>query len=379
MKKLLFLPFLLLLAGCWDTTQPERMYYLFSLGIDFKDDEYIMYAQIIDFTNIAKSDQPNPEASQAEVGVARGRNFNEVFFNLYKILDERLFLGQLEYIVFSDEALKQEKGKAVVNAFIRYKELRYTTWTYVTDAPLEEILLTTPINNKAITLSKIADPTNSLTQSSFIQPINFRELLIDTDEPSHSAIIPFIELSDSWSTDKGPDSKYSIKSVALITYKDGYMGQLKGDDVKGLQWMNEKTTRGQVTIKIDGFSEPYITNIIESVKPTIRPIINEDSIHFELEVKCVVKAIESENQEKMDQVKDKIEEAIKKEIEATYKAALEMGVDVFRLSEVVYRKHNKAWKKFQADGTVPLNENSIRSIDVEVVKMNGERIISNEK
>ena len=379
MKKLLFLPFIFLLAGCWDTNQPERMYYLYGLGVDFKDDEYIMYAQIIDFTNIAKSDQPNPDASQAEIGVARGRNFNEVFFNLYKSMDERLFLGQLEYLVFSDEALKQEKGKATVNAFIRYRELRYTTWTYVTDAPLDKVLLTTPIINKAVTLSKVGDPTNSLSQSSFIQPINFREILIDTDEPSHTTIIPFIELSDSWSTDKGQDSVYSIKSVALIDKKDGYMGQLKGDDVKGLQWMNEKTTRGEVTIKIDGFAEPYITNIVESVKPTIRPIINEDSIQFEIEVKCVVKAIETENPEIRDQVKDKIEEEMKKEIEATYKAALEMDVDVFRLSEVVYRKHNKDWKKFHVDGVVPLTENSIRSIDVEVVKMNGERVISTEK
>ena len=56
-----------------------------------------------------------------------------------------------------------------------------------------------------------------------------------------------------------------------------------------------------------------------------------------------------------------------------------MDVDVFRLSEVVYRKHNKAWKKMNEDGVIPLDENSIRSINVEVVKMNGERVISNRK
>ena len=379
MKKLLFLPFFLLLAGCWDTNQPERMYYLYGIGIDFEDDEYVMYAQIIDFTNIAKSDQPNPEASQAEVGVARGRTFDEVFFNLYKSMDERLFLGQLEYVVFSEEAIKQNKGKAIVNSFIRYRELRYTTWTYITDAPIEEVMLTSPIINKAITLSKVADPTNSLKQSSLIQPINFREILINLDEPSHSAIIPFIEISENWSTDKGPDTVYSIESVVLVNSQDAYKGHLKGDDVRGLQWMTEKTVRSEITVKMDGFADPYVTNVVQSIKPTIRPIINEDSIHFELDVKCVVEGVESENQEIMEKLIKKVEETMEKEIETTYKAALKMDVDVFRLSETVYRKHNKAWKKMNEDGVIPLDENSIRSINVEVVKMNGERVISNRK
>ena len=379
MKKLLFLPFFLLLAGCWDTNQPERMYYLYGIGIDFEDDEYVMYAQIIDFTNIAKSDQPNPEASQAEVGVARGRTFDEVFFNLYKSMDERLFLGQLEYVIFSEEAVKQNKGKAIVNSFIRYRELRYTTWTYITDAPLEEVMLTTPIINKAITLSKVADPTNSLKQSSLIQPINFREILINLDEPSHSAIIPFIEISENWSTDKGPDTVYSIESVVLVNSQDAYKGHLKGDDVRGLQWMTKKTVRSEITVKMDGFADPYVTNVVQSIKPTIRPIINEDSIHFELDVKCVVEGVESEDQEIMEKLIKKIEETMEKEIETTYKAALKMDVDVFRLSETVYRKHNKARKKMNEDGVIPLDENSIRSINVEVVKMNGERVISNRK
>src|SRR5690606_41156189 len=82
MKKLLLFPLLLLVAGCWDTNQPERMYYLLGLGIDYKDGQYEIYSQVVAFTNIAKSKQPNPEATQAEVGIAKGKTFDEAFFNL---------------------------------------------------------------------------------------------------------------------------------------------------------------------------------------------------------------------------------------------------------------------------------------------------------
>lgn len=73
-----------------------------------------------------------------------------------------------------------------------------------------------------------------------------------------------------------------------------------------------------------------------------------------------------------------MEEQIIKELETTYLAGLKMGIEVFRLSETVYRTYNKALKKFQVDRTGRLNDNSIRSINVESAKLNGERVISDK-
>ena len=39
----------------------------------------------------------------------------------------------------------------------------------------------------------------------------------------------------------------------------------------------------------------------------------------------------------------------------------------------------QAWKKVEKDGKVPLTESSIRSLNVEVVKIMGERTISKEE
>lgn len=44
----------------------------------------------------------------------------------------------------------------------------------------------------------------------------------------------------------------------------------------------------------------------------------------------------------------------------TFKAGLEMDVDVYRLSEVLYRKNVKLWKQINQNGKVPLNEDSIQ-------------------
>ena len=215
------------------------MYYLHAIGFDFKDEQYEIYTQIIDFSNIRQSEQPNPEATQAEVGFLQtGKTFDEAFFNLYKTMDERLFFGHLTYVIFSENVLEENKVKAIINSLIKYRELRYNTWVYATTDPLEELMLTTPILNKAITLSKLSDPLNSYSQSSLVKPKNFREILLQLDEPSHEAIIPYVDDSKNWETDKGKNQTYSITGVSVISKDDGLKGYLLEGDVNGMQFMS---------------------------------------------------------------------------------------------------------------------------------------------
>ncbi|MEK4131029.1 Ger(x)C family spore germination protein [Solibacillus sp. FSL W8-0474] len=376
MKKFLLFPLLLLLSGCWDTNQAERMYYIHGLGIDYKDEQYEIYAQIVAFTNIAKSEQPNPDATQAEVGVATGRTFDEAFFNLYQTMDERVFLGHLKYVIFSENIAKENKVEPIINSFIRYRELRYTTWAYMTNSPLDEVLLITPIINKSITLSKLSDPLSSYSQSSRIRPIQFRELMIQLNEPSYEAKIPLVDISENWSKEDGPDPVYTFKGISILHRDSGFKGNLLGDDLNGVQWLIDQTKRSDVTIKMEESEERYTTSTVDEVHTEIIPVVTEKKVQFDINVKLVVQTNEILNQQKMDVLKKEIARQVKKEIEQTYEASLEFDADIYRLSEVLYRKNVKAWKEYEKDGKIPLDESTIRNLDVELVKVKGERITS---
>lgn len=376
MKKLIFLPIILLLAGCWDKNQPEQMYYIHGLGVDYKDGQYEIFAQIIDFTNIAKSEQPNPETAQAEVGKAKGRTLDEAFFNLYQSMDERLFYGFLEFVILSQNLAKENKVEPIVNSFIRYRELRYTTWVYVTNTSLEEILLTSPIINKSLTLSKLSVPLNSYNQSSRIRPIYLRELMIQLHEPSHEVKIPFIEVAENWAKEDEPDSVYSISGYSIIGKTTGFKGNLLGDSSNGIQWLTNETNRSDVTVKTEGFEELYTTTTVDEVMSSVKPIVSGNSVQFDIDVQLSVQTNEMVDENKMNKLKKAIENQVKKEIEETYKAALELDIDIYRLSEFLYRKNVKAWKEVEKDGKVPLNETSIRNLNVELIKVKGERITS---
>ncbi|MFJ8513167.1 Ger(x)C family spore germination protein [Lysinibacillus xylanilyticus] len=101
-KKIIFLSSLatsLLLSGCWDVTEAQRMYYVDGLGIDYKDGQYEIYLQLINFSNVAKSENPNPQAVQGEVGQSKGKTLEEALFKLYRSIDQKLFWGHMTFII----------------------------------------------------------------------------------------------------------------------------------------------------------------------------------------------------------------------------------------------------------------------------------------
>ncbi|HDR3874565.1 TPA: Ger(x)C family spore germination protein, partial [Bacillus anthracis] len=66
---LFLLMFLFLLTGCWDRRELEHVLFINTLGIDFKDNHYIIYPQFINFTNMAKQEGPaNRNYSPAYIG-----------------------------------------------------------------------------------------------------------------------------------------------------------------------------------------------------------------------------------------------------------------------------------------------------------------------
>lgn len=92
-KFLLIIGLTTLLAGCWDITEPQRMYYINAVGVDYENDEYIVYLQVINFADVAKSIQPSATVAPAEVGRATGKTIEEAIYKLYRSSDQEIFGG----------------------------------------------------------------------------------------------------------------------------------------------------------------------------------------------------------------------------------------------------------------------------------------------
>jgi len=368
LKMILIIASLIFLSGCWDSEESVRMLYVHGVGIDYKEDEFHVYVQLVSFANVARSEQINQDVMQSEVGFIKGKTIDEAFEKLYRSVDEKLFFGHLTFLIFSEELLKEAHLNEVLNSFTRYINTRYQTWVYATDEPLEQIFIETPILRKAITLTKLANPLNSYEQDSFIEPINVRKLIIQLNEPSHIVLMPYVTEKENWHTERGVDASYNIEGVALVT-PTGFKGYLKKDAANGLQWITNESITNYLSTKIDG-SDFTFSNKNKKVK--IVPKVDGTNVKFDINisVSTIVNSFDVNVSE--NAIRQAVKKGIEKEVLETYKLGLEKNSDVYRLSEVLYRKHVGVWKKLQKNGVIPLTEDSV-NVNVIVDKVRAGR------
>lgn len=369
-NKLIFLGFVLvvMLSGCWGQNEPERMLYTHGLGIDYEDDKYKVYVQIIDFNKVAKSEQPNPSPVQSEVGYASGKTLDEAVFKLYNSSDQKIYWGHQTFLVFSEEALKNGGMNDIIDTLIRYRDTRYQIWLFGTDNSVKEVLLTTPVIDTAITLSKLGDPMNSFHQSSLIEPVDIRRMIIGLNEPGHNMVIPYVKITENWETVEGKDKMARSAGVGLVTPNE-FKGFIYREKMFGLMWMNEKTQREEVTFSLDSGEEDVMSVVIQKVKVKVKPVVEGDAVKFDIDVTLQGEVGTIPTKTTKDEIRKKAEQEIKEQIEETYKEALKRDFDIYRLSEYLYRKDVKEWKRLQQNGKVELAEDSIRTLNVKISEL----------
>ncbi|MFB7155994.1 Ger(x)C family spore germination protein [Lysinibacillus sp. NPDC056232] len=376
-KKMILLSSLatsLLLSGCWDVTEPQRMYYVDGLGIDYKEGQYEIYLQLINFTNVAKSESSNPQAATAEVGQAKGKTLEEALFKLFRSIDQKVFWGHMTYIIFSEEAMQDKNALSIIDSVLRSRETRYQIWTYCTKDPIKDILLLTPILNKSITTSKLSNPLNTEDQETFIEPVNFQNLVIGLNEPNHEIGIPYVTINKNWETAAQQGQDTAFIGVGVLS-KDGFKGFIKNDAARGIQWMHNSTHRGEITFKLEGNETDYLTATLEKIKVNIKPLVKNSQVTFEVNVKLNATLNGFKTDVSEEEIRKKIIKEVKKEIKTTYEEALAQDIDIYRLSEQLYRKNVKVWKKLEKDGKIPLTPNSISKLKITVNQVNSGRKI----
>lgn len=369
MLVILMLTTTLLMSGCWDVTEPQRMYYVQGVGVDYKDNEYIAYIQLMNFANVAKTEQSNPQAAPTEVGKATGKTIEEAIYKLYRSMDQEVFWGHMTFLLFSEKAMESEHAIPIIDTFLRFRETRYHIWVYCTQDPIEEVLLVSPILEKSPTATKLSNPKNTSKQESFVEPVNLRQLVIGLNEPNHEMKVPFISINQDWETAKESRTETVFAGVGILS-KNTFKGFIKGNTARGIEWMNDATKQGEITVKLDNTEErDYLTVDIKKLDVNVKPIVQNNQVKFEVYLKFNTILNGFKGKVTASQVRKKVESEVKKEIIATFEAGLNIDADVYRLSEYLYRDNVKVWKKIQKDGKIPLTKESISKIDIHINKV----------
>ena len=169
---------------------------------------------------------------------------------------------------------------------MRFRETRYQINVHLTQDSLKEILLTTPILNKSLIDSKLSHPLNARKLEVFTEPVNLRNLVIGLNEPSHEVSLPLVSIVKNWVTIKEhPSKETTIKGIGILS-KDGFKGAIIGDNARGINWMQNKKNRGDLTFKLD--NNKSLTVDMEEKYFDVKPVIKGNQVQFDVDIKVDV-------------------------------------------------------------------------------------------
>jgi len=357
----LLLPFLL--TGCWSKYEVQNMNYATAVGIDYAEGQYIIYAQLLDFSTVAKLEgQQKAEQPPVWIGRGKGISFTEASNDLYSTSQQRLNWGQISAILFSERLLKERKVGEVLELIDRYREIRYLAWVFSTRDPLDEVLIATPFFRLSPIGSILHNPEQNYRQRSILAPIRLQKFVMDSNEKARTSYIPELSVrKDQWKESQKPHELLRYSGIQIYD-KDKYYARMSLEEIKGLPWLNKHTIR----LPVDLFSDNKLVAVLVAEKPEydVKPRVKYDKAYFDISVK--VKA--GVNELHADVTEQELTQLAQKEIEhqirQTFQTAFEKRIDIYNLGESLFRKNPYEWKRI-ASGTV-LNKDSLRNINVNV-------------
>ncbi|TVY08908.1 Ger(x)C family spore germination protein [Paenibacillus cremeus] len=364
-RRLLWLPVVLTLSGCWDIHYIENINYITALGFDYADNQFIAYGQMLDFSSVAKQEGSRKSTTPAVtwVGKGKGETFNMALNDFYRTAQQRILWSQITSIVITDRALAHGTDE-FNDAITRYREIRFTPWVYATKEPMDQLFVTPAFFNLSELSTIEHEPIQNYKQRSWIKPISYLQFASDIHEPGKTVIVPSITINHSqWKRNDAKESKMMVNGAYFIT-KDHYLGALNENQLEGLRWMTPETVRSPILIP--AAQDSVDTLSLEHPKPKISTSFSSGEPTFSIAVELSGNVVELDTPMTETEMVKKAEAVVKQQIKQTYLAALKKKIDIYQLEYFAYKDHYQEWSKLTKLHPFRLSESSLSDIQVKV-------------
>ncbi|GGI12673.1 Ger(x)C family spore germination protein [Gottfriedia solisilvae] len=359
---------ILLLTGCWDIKQLNQLTYVSALGVDYVNNEYVLYVQVLDISKIGKSEQGSSgtEGPNIWIGKGKGPTFANAWNDLYNSTQQRTLFGQISSIVFKESALGKKQVEESLDTLERFVDARLTPWIYTTKEPIDKIFAVEPMLPNSPIMTLLHLPNGNYEQHSLISPMKLVEFAALINEPSASIIVPTLGLDDKlWKKD---DKNMPMMNVngAFLFYKAKKPQWISKNDLIGLRWVDQNTERTPLSLnEKNGKIKALLP--IENPDVKIHSMVSKSGVpKFNMDIKVQATITQLNSQVSNKVLIREVKKKIKKEISTTYLEGINKKLDVFHLEEDLYRNNYKSWKSITKKNKFLLTPKSLGTIKVKV-------------
>lgn len=331
MKKILVvISMVLLLSGCYDYRELNDMSIVTGIGIDYKDNKYIVSLEV---TKSVKDGSSN----ETETVVYNGENkiLADAFLEAKNSSDKYVYMEHVNVLLISKELSKNGIGD-VIDYIVRETSINSNYYIVIVDEP-ESVF---EIKQENDSMSNVI--TNTINY--YLDNTSFDDLDIMSSymiNKKEDIAVPIISTEDK---------KVKFNSVAYFN-GDKYVGEI---DSKLYAML--RLNSNNVNFSKNG-------NTISLYKTSVEYEVNKDKITIKVGGEGLVKEIESkidlENKDSYEYLSRTIGQDMKDDINRFLEETLNNDSDLLGLQDKYYKKYKKEMKdiKYDVEVNIKINKN----------------------
>lgn len=366
MKKLLclFIIMSVLLAGCWDNKEVQDINYITALGIDYKEDQYIIYVQMLDFATIARQEgTKQTETAPIWVGRGTGSTLSDALIDLYTARQQRISWGHVTALVLGESVLVPERLSQVFDMTNRSQEIRYTKWIYGTKDSMEDLFTVSPFFQLSPLHSLLHEPQESYRQFSFIRPIQFVNFIRLYREDAATVVLPSLQITTAnWTENLKQHPLLEVNGAFLIQHQT-LKGWMQRSDLAGIRWLSTPETRASLVVfsGIKAAGSIYL----ENPKSAIEIIREGEEVYYRIKLNVDGMVQNIYQKTRIGEMKKLTEASLREEIRNTFLKTAAIHADPYQLGLQLRRADPKLWDELRKEKR-EMHQASLREIDVQV-------------
>lgn len=333
------------LTGCWDKLELEERAFVYGVGIDLPEEQssekrITLTSQLIVPENLVSVGGGSGSAYRNLT--ITGTTVNDSNREMLKQTSRNTDVTHLRVILFSEDVVKKPHAfKEFIDVFLREKDMRRGMEIAVTSGKASDLLAVEPEHEKvpANYISQMLKVKGNIGTIESIRIGDIQEKVLQKESFS----LPLLKKKNSKIID--------YEGIAIYNgNKEVMVGELKGDEAKGLTILIDNKATGTVNIEVEGNNATIeIIKIHHKIK-----LENQDPSNLQFRISLKLNATIAEqygNQDVMNaevhgkfknQLAEKVKELVSKTVEKLQK---DYNTDAIELGTYLYHFHPKIWKR----------------------------------
>lgn len=347
MKKLLIIPLILLLSGCYNYRELNELAITTGIAID-KEENYKVTIMI---ANSKKEGSDGSISPQATVYEGNGDTIYEAFKDTSLALSKQIYLSHIDVLVLSEEIVKNNLND-VIDFLFRYPQTRNNFQLVLAkDKKAGDILkITTPLETfPSQNLAKNLEITDKL--QGFTYTVDFTEFVKTLTTEGVNPVLPSVTIiGDVESGNKNENIEENkpqtyLKLDMLGIFKDNkFVIYADSDESKGINIINNKVYI--LGVIIDYNDKKVVTEITE-MKTDFE--VKNNKVIINIKTNGSIQEIDSnvnlDDNKVIDEIKNKDIEKIKEYVNKAIDLAQKNKTDIFGFGNYVYKNDYKNYNE----------------------------------